>query len=198
MQPTEIKTGKDTILVVKVPRQDAKNFRIFENKLVYNFGLFASFTETINLPTTINQSSGNWKIVGPSNELTEDQWKEVVPDPLDSYDDYSGTTEKVYIEFFGGLGIFETATESGRSLLIANRFFDKNPYGEKEPNSTVIVETTGTKIGCCGNLTKYGSCCGNGIPEPYQDYSEDINPEWIAWQEAEERTGRFIILIKQS
>lgn len=66
---------------------DALNFRLKNDKL-----------RTIQLPT------GNWRILGKSNELTEEQWKEVGPTPA-------------IRPKYGYLYDHVSATESGASLL---------------------------------------------------------------------------------
>lgn len=33
--------------------------------------------------------------------------------------------------------------------------------------SGYVIESD-IRPGCCGNFTKYGSCCGNAVPEPYE------------------------------
>jgi len=51
---------------------------------------------------------------------------------------------------------------------------DLEVYEGKEPAKTIPVQY----IECCFNPTKYGSCCGNGIPT----WKEDHNPEYYQWQ----------------
>lgn len=45
---------------------------------------------------------------------------------------------------------------------------DDYPSGEPDTVSEACPECNGTgteeNIGCCGNPTRSGSCCGNGIP----------------------------------
>jgi hypothetical protein len=32
----------------------------------------------------------------------------------------------------------------------------------------ILIERVGCTQGCCGNPNRDGSCCGNGVPVPYQ------------------------------
>jgi hypothetical protein len=113
--------GKKPILFVKVP-EDAHTFVVNHLErggiLVYS----SEIEDGVNGGNIINLPPGEWIPLGFTNELTEEQWKEIV----------SG------IRWFpvcgGGTGqVTPFASESGRSLIRSLDIFEVNPYGDLEP-----------------------------------------------------------------
>lgn len=174
MQPTEIKTGKATILVVKVP-EGSKEFNIgfWGNPDMGGNNVQALYSSDSRPPIKVLgriKEVGNWKLLGLSTELTEDQWKEILPKykydkHLGEYENYTDSDE-----------YFKTATESGRSLLVANRFFEKNPYGRQPMVKGVCIER-------------------QGVDHTRNEYVE--TKEHRQWREVQDRIGSFLILIKE-
>jgi len=146
MKQQLIKTSKATILVVDLPEGvTAPRIENFKN---YS-SLFSGESSICRLPP------GNWQLLGKTFEMSDEQWKEIVEEEvlILSWDKYSDSpiTETM------------TATESGISLLTANKVFKENP-NEKPDIQYFMSDSAFTK----------------------RDYHEKLNQ----WQEAEQHVYR--------
>lgn len=108
----------DTVYAVKPLHDDACDFRIENNRLIYDHGLFKSFTDGITLPTLINKSIPQWRLIGNAKEVTKEIAENIVPYEIDGryrmYPNYmaTGTKSKYDPSFY-----LYTALESLSSLL---------------------------------------------------------------------------------
>jgi len=124
MKQQLIQTTKATILVVDLP-EGVRDIKVFNDELPYiSYFIDASRTGRKYI------EPGQWQLLGKTFELSEELWRDIVQ------------VKKKYIP--GGYGIYflnqesenydlDTATESGLSLLTANKVNRENPYGDKEP-----------------------------------------------------------------
>lgn len=122
------------------------------------------------LGTFIELPEANWSEPYNPFDFTEEQWKDILPNyecAIRGYLDY--TTGRPDI-------LLKTATESGLSLLITNKVYRENPYGEypKEP------------------CLDHNSCSWLSPSEKYNEYLDMCNE----WEALEENVGNWICLIK--
>lgn len=83
--------------------------------------------EGMRYPKCFDLPEGNWTVLGFAQDLTEDQWKQVVPQykaAITGYLDYTTGRPDTLVE---------TATESGHSAVKKAGLFVENPY-DKDPN----------------------------------------------------------------
>lgn len=176
-----IDTGKCKLLAVMVP-EGASVFKIvmkykstsrlpcFEDRLKT---LYLTYEGKLGALHEIKLPQGNWQILGLSTEITEEQWYDLVnslPDP------YSNSHHRNYKDYCRNYSItrsqyiFNTAKESGLSLLEANECYSTNPM---EP----VWEQTDA----------------NGTPyNKHFDYYSYLR----AYKEAQQNTGTWLILRK--
>lgn len=150
-----IDTGKCNILAVMVPGGTiGANITKLDDGDPDDY-LYINYDDSqfIKLP------EGEWQILGISTEVTEGQWRELM---LRTKSFLSGVFPVFH---YSG---FETAKESGLSLLESNGIFSVNPYGEKAP----IVSD----------------------PDPSSQYYGAQMDEMHRWQQAQENTGPRLIL----
>lgn len=177
----ELTTGKGKFLAVKIQEgarsiqlvpslRKAEVIDLLNTTLVYMYGDDHQGFEHLD-----DYSFGKLDLLGPIKDLTEEQWREVV-EPLDD-DDIEGygwehyMTDEQYrnTDFINGL---PSATESGKSLCEASQVYTVNPYGEKEPHKEY-------------NCTYAYDYCDPDSCRCRQN---------ILWQEAQERTGNYVLI----
>lgn len=141
----QFSTGKTDILAVMVP-EGAHGFELTKwnyQKQDY-LGRFTLLYDSLKMETNLKKGDrphvqlpeGNWQIVGLSTEVTEGQWRELM---LRTKSFLSGVFPVFH---YSG---FETAKESGLSLIEANECFSVNPldgvpryvYGQNNSANTV-------------------------------------------------------------
>lgn len=145
-----INTGIAELIAVKVPdgtygfsteRRTGNRMHLtwLEERLLYPKGSLEILDAT-ELP------KGDWSLLGIAHDLTEEVWESVLPKARMLY--------------------FDTATESGLSLLEANEIYAVNPYGWHEPE--------------CGNTCSCVAGC-------YEN---------ARWNKAQQNVGKWVMLKK--
>lgn len=155
-----INTGKCNILAMMVP-EGAKAWINPYIKEYLHVGHIHGDAHSLPLP------EGNWQILGISTELTEEEWTNLLPIEVTNI---QGFICGDYIDYLDRNNYYETAKESGLSLLEANQCFSVNPYGKEAP----IVSD----------------------PDPHSQYYGAQMDELYRWQQAQENTGKWLILNK--
>lgn len=169
-----INTGFAELVLVKLP-EDSTNIRLGNHCIGFNSKMWTS-----------DKDSNGWCIIklwlgakkeleyiGIAHDLTEEAWKRIVVNheiPFDKgnfcYPDYMVYGSK-------GFKAFDTATESGLSLLRANEVYFENPLGEKP----------------CENDYDF-----DGIINGEYDFNYDTSK----WINAQENTGKWVVLKKNT
>lgn len=133
MKQQLIQTSKATILVVDLP-EGATDVASGNDKIMYwiQYG-FAKSLRVANLPP------GQWQLLGKTFDLSEEQWKDILPRYI------GGITG--YLDYESGRpdALVKSATESGLSLLISNKVFKENPISSEKP-ITIIGHKGSEKI----------------------------------------------------
>lgn len=108
-------TQHENILILPVP-EDSWNYH-FISMGVTGIGIkcFHSFDKGKVRVFSAPIAPGDWRIVGRAKELTEEQWRGVMP-VFECYESYKKGF-KNYSKFSHEYDLFATATESGMSLL---------------------------------------------------------------------------------
>lgn len=154
------------LLAVKVP-EGASLFKVTDrlefDELDQNSGM--------QMPDYIMLPEGNWQIVGISDQLTEEQCREVMPVSYLPFPNFDPIGFEVNDEL--GTTIYNTAKEAFESLMQSERCYSENPYG---PDL------------CEHNRQCYDSCQGSCWTRA------DIDSE--EWQAAEANTGSWLIIKK--
>lgn len=156
-----IKTNGKNVCIVQVP-EGATDITISDqNGLWYRSGKVWDDSAPVCLPP------GNWRILGLSNELSEEQMKDVceVAQEVSYWDDINDE----YFVYYGHDGIgaryAHTVQESYASFLTANKLFSENPY--RKPESR--------------------------LHHFHYTYELDL----VRWQEAQQHVGKYLILIEE-
>lgn len=152
----EIKIDKFEGVLVKVPEgnQHCSVELYGDDELVMINKMYGGYDGLCALP------DGKWKLIGNPFELREEQWQNIV--------DFKVKTG-FYKAYSTDLGfIYNSALDSGYSLLKSMQVFNINPYGD-EP--------------------KFKECICSDCVSDNEMYQYD-------WEEAEERTGNWILLEK--
>ena len=162
-----LKTESGECLVVDVPETLYKSYIYYVGASKY---LCAYYQSNENWKyKDFYLPPGNWEIIGLYPGITEEQAK--------------GIVDKVSNEFYVGykdyrkeISAFHSASESFASLLEANRIYTVNPHGNKPEKQNLEKFTDGWTIGYINKVLK--------------DKLEE-------WQEAEERTSKFKLILKK-
>lgn len=122
-----IQTGKCEILVLKVP-EGASKFYIYEaDWLQEEHSLHWRMPDNTDGELYFSDAQSEYEILGISTELTEEQWRGVLP--IRKFRGFRG----LYYEDYKGIRVFlASAKQSGISLLEANQCFSVNPIPQPE------------------------------------------------------------------
>ncbi len=168
----EFKIGGRTFLAVGVP--EAERYCLHETNVGYDKcqWLINGVWHSAEIP------NGWYDILFRLSKATEEDFAKVV----ENYDGLPNFYQD-YIKTDYGV----CASVSFSTLMEREKLYVKNPYGEKEPERYEGVIVQGVREGCCGNPTKYGSCCGNSTPEPYEYEDCQEREGWFMWAQAQSR-----------
>lgn len=118
-----IETPKARVLVVGGLPTDAFDMKVAKNRIYYKV-----WWDYNNDPNVVIQK-GNWQLLGKLSEITEEQWKGIVH----SYKTMLQGSDTIYFKNYKTEGGFDTATESGLSLIECECFDYQNPIIFYEP-----------------------------------------------------------------
>ncbi|RYZ87096.1 MAG: SDR family oxidoreductase [Proteobacteria bacterium] len=142
----EHKTEKGTVIFVKLP-DDAEAFTMNYRKLCYWFNNANEYSENYLI------QEGNFKLIGLTSEITEEQAKMMVDEtPL------SG---------------FTTSIEDFQDIMQHLQVYENNPIGKD-----------------------YNCNAYNGAGSFVNGKLYTMNQAYKAWQEAQSRTGKWLVLFK--
>lgn len=108
---------------------------------------------------------GTYKSIGSAHEVTEEQWKGIVEQiGVDEWD--------VFVNYVDERCAFETATESGLSLLKANGVVLENEFGEEPKLSDYVFEEHPELV---GNPKEYDQ---DKFDSDYQEWQKCQEQVW--------------------
>lgn len=117
----EHKTEKGTVLFVKVP-DGVRDFEIYKR----NDGntIFSYFVKSSCIPVEL--SGSNWKYIGLTSEVTEEQAKMMLPKPLERKTKFG--IQYGYMLSPMDTEIYISVLDAWRSLMQFKKVYEVNPY----------------------------------------------------------------------